>query len=139
MTTQPAVVIQCYWRSVQPDRRQWKPANPLLEPIDTIIDVPVPLKHEYISNSQAIIQAQLTSEDAPKARLTPRGMRYCIDELEKYMGNDSTGASSVVEVEFSEDDEWETKIEPETSDDENWEETSTDNEPFEDNDEEWET
>ena len=132
MSKQPAVVLTLLWKSVQPDRRQWKPSSPLLEPVDALVDIPVPLKHEYIANSEAIIQSQLSADGQPKPRLTPMGMRYCVDQLEKAMGDVS---HAVVEQEFS-DKEWEVlaKIEPT---DEVWEDTSTD-EKFEDKDEEWE-
>lgn len=135
MTTQPAVPVTFLWRSVQPDKRQWKPSSPLLEPVDMYVEVNVPLKHDYVSNAQVIIQAQLGATDVPKPRLTPAGMRYCIDQLEKVMSDVS---HAPVEVEFSDDEEWETTVEPETSNDEDWEDTSTDDEAFEDNDEEWE-
>ena len=132
MSKQPAVVITFLWKSVQPDKRQWKPSNPLLEPVDALVDIPVPLVHEYIANSEAILQAQLGAEKQEKPRLTPKGMRYCVDQLELVM---SDVAHSVVEHEFA-DNEWElpTKSEPT---DEVWEDTSTD-EKFEDKDEEWE-
>lgn len=75
------------WVSLQPDARQWKPSNPLLEPIDIIIAVDVPVGREYIANVEDIIQKQLANETNERPILTPKGMRYCIDQFEKEMSN----------------------------------------------------
>lgn len=75
------------WISLQPDKRQWKPSNPLLEPFDVGIAVEVPLKHEYIANSEFIISQQLANETNERPILTPKGMRYCIDQFENEMSD----------------------------------------------------
>lgn len=75
------------WVSLQPDRRQWKPSNPLLEPFDIGIVVEVPLKHEYIYNTEQIIQNQLENAGELRPYLTPKGMRYCIDQFENAMND----------------------------------------------------
>ena len=141
--TEPAVIVSFRWVSVQPDKRQWKPSNPLFEPVDVFVKIAVPLKHEYIFNASEIIQKQLTADAImPTTLLTPAGMRYCIDQLEAVMKCDQTEETA----EFD-DAEWEEGEEKPRSkkstkkdapNEDEWENEVSTDEPFEDNDEEWE-
>lgn len=84
------LAIDVTWVSVQPDRRNYKPGNPLLS-VNLPVRVDVPLTAEYIANSEKIIQSQLGFDTGtlpvPDSSpiLTPRGMRYIVDELEAVM------------------------------------------------------
>ena len=74
------------WLHVQPDRRAYKPSNPLLIAKDILIVVEVPLTQEFIYNANSIMKMQLDNGAPPISTiLTPRGMRYCIDKLEEEM------------------------------------------------------
>lgn len=89
------------WDSLQPDHRQWKPSNPLINPIDIMIAVDVPLDHKYVDNAEQIIVAQLSNQTPEIPVLTPAGMRYCIDQFENEMSD------KVEKVTANDNEEWE--------------------------------
>jgi len=86
MTEELTTTIYFMWKSVLPDKRQYKQNGTVLELDDTRIAVIIPCTTEYIFNLDAITTAESNNKsDSPKPILTPAGMRYCIDELEKVM------------------------------------------------------
>lgn len=86
MTEELTTTLYFVWKSVMPDKRQYKQNGTVLELDDTRIAVVIPCTTEYIFNLDAITSAELSDKsDSPKPILTPAGMRYCIDELEKVM------------------------------------------------------
>ncbi|MHA2329757.1 MAG: hypothetical protein ACXACR_14675 [Candidatus Hodarchaeales archaeon] len=111
------VTMKFRWVSVSPDPHN-KTMRNTLEPLDAFVQVEVPLKHEYIANSEPIIKTQLGVDDdkEPTPILTKEGMRYVIDQL-----------SLEVVAEAISDEEWEDAID--TDDDDNWD---SDDEEWED-------
>lgn len=104
----PATIkVYFRWVSLQPDRRQWKPSNPLLEPLDMVVCLEVPLQHEYIFNAEEIISKQLSNQSVEEPVLTPKGMRYCIDQFEAEMSDEPK------KVEIDDTEEWEKIVEKE--------------------------
>jgi len=95
------------WETVQPDRRQWKPSLPTLR-INTLVQVDVPLTDEYFANSQDMIVNQLSAGSHVEGILTPKGMRYVIDQLELVM-SDPEVTKEDFQPTASEDVEWEDK------------------------------
>ncbi len=86
MTEELTTTLYFVWKSVMPDKRQYKQNGTVLELDDTRIAVVIPCTTEYIFNLDAITTAESSDKsDSPKPILTPAGMRYCIDELEKVM------------------------------------------------------
>ena len=86
MTEELTTTIYFAWKSVMPDTRQYKQNGTVLELDDVFVAFHVPLTSEYIFNQDKVIAAQLDGNlDVIKPLLTPAGMRYCIDELEKVM------------------------------------------------------
>ena len=93
------------WISVQPDKRQWKPSQPILEPIDMYVRLDVPKEFAEISQEAKVI-------------LNPAGMRFCVDALETAMSDPAKPDTSDDEFEtdkkkdnkekdnLEEDDEW---------------------------------
>jgi len=105
------VTMKFRWVSVSPDPHN-KTMRSNLEPLDVFVQIEVPLKHEYIANSEPIIKAQLGVDDdkEPAPVLTKEGMRYVIEQL-----------SLEVIAEPVDDEEWEDAIdtdEPELVNDE---------------------
>jgi len=114
----PKIKINFAWESLTPDRRQWKPGMPVLKPMDCVVVVEVPLKGEYIDNAVNIIQAQLGNNSALELPLlTPKGMRYCINQLENVMTDEPV-------------------VKKQEDDNENWDEVSTEIEDWNTNKEE---
>lgn len=99
------ITIFFRWDSVQPDHRQWKPSNPLLEPLEVMIAVDVPLETEFIYNVDKLIVGQLSNDNTPIPLpiLTPMGMRYCIDKLELVMSDNEKKNEDNPDLE----DDWE--------------------------------
>ena len=93
----PSIMVRFTWKQFVPDTRAYKPSAPVIE-TNYHVGVDVPLTPEFIYNSMAIIQAQITSGngEVPEPILTPLGMRYCIDQFERVMVNPevSTDAES---------------------------------------------
>ena len=81
------------WISVQPDKRQWKPSQPLLEPVDVFIRLDVPEEFAEITSTSKVI-------------LSAAGMRFCVDTLEAVMSDPAKPDNSSEEFE-------KTKKEPE--------------------------
>lgn len=97
--TEPTIQILFEWRSTMPDLRQYKQNSTILEPVAQMVGVNVPLTLEYIVNSEVIITAQLSAGIEQNPILTPKGMRYCINQLEDVF--DSSDA-----VTYAEDNEF---------------------------------
>lgn len=107
--TNKTVQVVFHWTSVQPDRRQWKPAMPVLEPVGVGIALDVPVGYVYsVPNNLSSLFT-----------LTPQGMRWCIDQLEAVMGEPEKAKVDISDDEFEpaqaektvnkavdEDDEW---------------------------------
>jgi len=85
MTDKITTTVYFAWKSVMPDRRQWKPSSPILELENTMVAVNIPLNKEHIYNFERVA-VELEQDKDVEPILTPLGMRYCIDELEKVMG-----------------------------------------------------
>ena len=103
------ILVKMAWKMVQPDARQWKQSMPQLEPIDIEVGVFVPLSAEYIVNREEILTWQIGSGNGkmPHVILTPKGMRYCIDALEKEMKMTETQYPATSPQESAkEDDDW---------------------------------
>ena len=103
------VKLHFKWVSVSPDPHNVTMRN-TLEPIHAVfIQVDIPLKHEYIANSEPIIKVQLDADlsDEPEPILTKEGMRYAIEQL---------SLEAIPESEVSEE-EWD---EGESEDTEDW-------------------
>lgn len=113
--SQPTTKVYFKWVSFSPDKRQWKPSTPVIEPFDIGIVLDVPLTREYIYNSEQIIQIQLENEaidvisaklgfnNEPRPYLTPKGMRYCIDQFE----NEMSDKAEPTKVTADDNEEWE--------------------------------
>lgn len=69
------------WLSVEPDNRQYKPSKPVLEPVEMVIQIDVPLEHTYVANSEEILTNQLMADRCPQPILTVAGMAYCEEQL----------------------------------------------------------
>ena len=81
--SEPAnVTIKFRWVSISPEPHNVTMRNSL-EPVDVFVQVEVPLKHEYIANSESIITVQISADlsDEPEPILTKEGMRYAIEQL----------------------------------------------------------
>ena len=120
--SEPAnVTIKFRWVSVSPEPHNVTMRNSL-EPVDVFVQVEVPLKHEYIANSEPIIQVQLGVDDEkePETILTKEGMRVAIDQLSL----EAIPESEVSEEEWGEEndegsEEWGNENEG-SNDDDDW-------------------
>jgi len=114
------VTLEFKWIQVSPDPHDVTMRN-TLEPVDVFVLVEVPLKHEYIANSEPIIAVKLgvDGEKPQKPILTKEGMQYVINEL-------SLQQKAILEPDVEED--WD--------DNEEWEGSSSSDEPV-DNDEDF--
>ncbi len=102
MTEELTTTIYFAWRSVMPDKRQYKQNSTILEPDTTLIAVAVPRTAEYIFNLDKITTAELDGKSkVPYPILTPAGMRYCIDELEKVMDEPELPIDKNTEAEWA--------------------------------------
>lgn len=107
MSKANTISVSFRWVSVQPDHRQWKPSNPLLEPLEVMIVIDVPLTPEFIYNCDKLAVGQLMNDKVvPLPILTPTGMRYCIDQLESAMSDEKNEKVNETNQDF--DDDWET-------------------------------
>lgn len=114
------VVVYLKWTTVTPDKRQWKPSMPILEPVKVLVKVHVPGEYASIDENNDVI-------------LSPEGMRYVIDQLENVMkdridtpdDNDTDDwddeSEGTIETDDWEDDDETTSGLPEELDDEDWE------------------
>lgn len=100
-----SIVLVFQWENLQPDRRQWKPSNPMIWSGHNV-GVTMPFKSEYLVNFDEIVSAQINNTDIPEVLLTPLALRFCVDAFEAVM-------SEVKETKNNDDnDEWE-KLEDE--------------------------
>jgi hypothetical protein len=104
-----------------PDRRKFKPSTPVLVPNNPVllVAVDVPANAEYIYNNAEHLSLVLTNSTEPFFPiLTPRGLRYIIDQFESVMDepepeivddfDDEADVVSKVAAKVSEDDDWDT-------------------------------
>jgi hypothetical protein len=132
MAKEPTIPVKFKWAQISPDPHNVTMRN-TLEPIETFVEVNVPLKNEYLANSERIIQLQINvgAEENWKSVppiLTKAGMQYVIDEL-------SLGDSQL-EPEVEKEEDWEDATVSNEEDWDNVEEDFNADEDFED-DEEW--
>lgn len=113
------IPVHFKWLTVEADPRQYKPSKPILEAVDLIVEVNVPLTHEYIVNSETILTNQVMNLKNVQPILTPKGMKFCANELETAMKNS-------YEPEETDDDDWSKEEETE----EEFIEDKKDNIPF---------
>jgi len=131
------------WINTTPDPRPFQQQRHLLE-TGILVVVEIPLKHEYIYNSEDIIQAQIAANDIPALILTPLGMQYAVAELEKpWPINENLGKESIDEEtkDFDWDENEDAATSNSTEDAFDWDkETVTDednSEPMTDEEFEW--
>lgn len=120
--TSDTVKMMCLWKTFQPDCRQYKPSNPLIE-VNTTVEVEVPFNAELIANYVDIAGQQLGGVTENPPRLTLLGMRYVIDQFEMIMSDKKENkedwddcVSNDTENEHpastsDDDDDWDTKTE----------------------------
>jgi len=116
---EPTVSINFKWLTVSPDPTNVVMRNNL-EPVNLFVRLELPLKNEYIANSEKLIKAQLDvdSKGIPDPILTPEGVRYCVAEL-------SLAETFTPEEEDFSDEEWGEDSDPEFDNDNgdyDWEE-----------------
>jgi hypothetical protein len=70
------------WVSVSPDPHNVTMRNNL-EPVEVFVEVDIPIKHEYIANTEPILNEQLGVDvtESTEAILTPEGLRYAVQLL----------------------------------------------------------
>jgi len=86
MIDTPTINLYFHWESFMPDRRDFKPSSPILYPESVMVTISLPLISEYVSNLDKVLAAQLDEKsDLVETILTPKGMRYCIDQFELAM------------------------------------------------------
>lgn len=90
MNNKPTIPVYFKWLSVEADPRPYKPAKPILEPVSLLVEVKVPITNEYMSNAEIILNNQITNQQAIQPILTPKGMKYCSNELEIAMSTNDT-------------------------------------------------
>ncbi|MHA2253525.1 MAG: hypothetical protein ACXAD7_24415 [Candidatus Kariarchaeaceae archaeon] len=68
--------------SVSPDPHNVTMRNNL-EPVEVFVEVDIPIKHEYIANTEPILNEQLGVDvtESTEAILTPEGLRYAVQLL----------------------------------------------------------
>lgn len=104
MMTEPTVPVYFAWNSFMPDHRQYKQNSIVLNPADIYVQVDVPLKRDYITNTEKLLVNGLYAEKGDPI-LTPLGMRYCMDQLESVLP-DVPLKSTDFEPDLEEDDGW---------------------------------
>ena len=112
------------WVSASPDPHK-TPMRNNLEPMEIFVEIDIPVKHEYIRNTEPILKEQLGVDEVPESTepiLTPEGMRYALEQL-----------SLQTVVEPVSDDEWEDAETKESADkDKDWDDDNSDDEDEED-------
>lgn len=132
----PTIMLKFKWASLQPDYRAYKPANPLIL-ADMTIGVEVPLTTDYIYNATAIAIQQISGATQDELLLTPKCMRYVIDQFESVMSdNKRETTESTNDAEWAEVEEEVPAKKSATKDDE-WDESETDEPSVEKSDEKW--
>ena len=121
--SEPTVKLHFKWVTVSPDPHN-KTMRNTLEPVaDVFVQVEVPLKHEYIANSEPIIKVQIAADlsDEPEPILTKEGMRFAIDQLSlEVIPESEVSEEEWDEEEFGSDETWDD--ETKNDDDDNWDE-----------------
>jgi len=128
------LTIEFLWLETRPDNRQFRQNSILLNPVSVNVGVQVPLKPEYVLNSSDIILYQLDQGGTPLPVLTPKGLRYCLDQLDYEFSDSIRGDDTIADENLEwEDTPEETKepviesnTESEWSDDEDEVESDTD-------------
>ena len=102
------VTMKFRWVSVSPEPHNVTMRNNL-EPVDVFVQVEVPLKHEYIANSEPIIQVQLDADlsDEPEPIFTKEGMRFAIDQLSLEVISEPVSKEEWEDDGNAEDENWE--------------------------------
>ena len=110
------VTMKFRWMTISPDSHN-KTMRNTLEPIDVFVQVEVPLKHEYIANSESIIKAQLgvNKEKEPLPILTREGMKFAIDQLSLEVAPEAVSEEEWNEGENETVEDWDKE-----ADDDNW-------------------
>lgn len=102
-----SIVLLFRLETIQPDRRQWKPSNPLIWSGHSY-GIKIPLKPEYVVNFEEIASAQINNTDAPEVVLTPSALRFCIDQFEAVMSEKKETKNNDDNEEWEKvEDEWE--------------------------------
>lgn len=108
--TNPTIPVYFKWLTVEADPRQYKPSKPILEAVNLVVEVNVPLTHEYIANSDTIISNQIMNLKNVHPILTPKGMKFCANELE-------TAMKDSYQLEETDDTDWAEEKTEEADDD----------------------
>lgn len=100
------LAIEFLWLEAKPDNRQYRQNSIVLNPSGVNVSVNVPFKPEYIANSAEVIKFQLDQGGTPLPVLTPKGLRYCMDELDKEFQSDlEDEKEETPETEWSDEEE----------------------------------
>lgn len=102
--TNATIPVYFKWLTVEADPRQYKPSKPILEAVNLVVEVLVPLDKEHIANSETIITNQIMNLEKVHPILTPKGMKFCANELE-------TAMKDTYELEETDDADWAEKTE----------------------------
>ena len=119
--SEPAnVTIKFRWVSVSPEPHNVTMRNSL-EPVDVFVEVEVPLKHEYIANSEPIIKVQIDADlsDEPEPILTKEGMRFAINQLSLEVIPETVSEEEWDEGKSEDNEDWSDES---GNDDDNWDE-----------------
>jgi len=116
MSESPVVPVKFKWIQVSPDPHDLTMRNSL-EPVELFVEVDIPLKHEYIRNSERIIKLQLDVDATEKwSEITPilsvEGMKYALNVLSLK----SNQFEPEVEEDWESEEDWD-----QTEDDAEWE------------------
>ena len=110
------VVVSFKWAQISPDPHSVTMRN-TLEPLDVIVQLEVPLTHEYIANSESVIKNELGvgEKERPIPILTKEGMQFAINAL-SLEDNSLEPVTDEDWDEGEEDAEWEDSIETDDED-----------------------
>jgi hypothetical protein len=100
------ITLYFNWDSFMPDYRQFKPASPIIYSESIMIAIDVPLVEEYIFNFDELNKPETQTVNISPI-LTPKGMRYCIDQFaDVMMDEDKSSAKDFVsvDIDFEEDE-----------------------------------
>ena len=106
--TEPTVDVKFKWLECRPDAREFRQNSCLLQP-EVIVVVHLPIKSEYIANWEKLITNSISNEVTTTLSplLTPLGVKYCMDELEKVFVIPLKAEEFAPETEEEDDDGWE--------------------------------
>lgn len=113
------ISVKFKWAEIRPDKRQYNQQTLLLSPYQTWVIVDVPNTDEYVVQGNSVVEAQ--------PELTPLGMRYCVDQLDKvFVDNEEPDEPvSWEKEEDTEEDTWD-KEDTETDTDDTTDDTNDD-------------